>query len=93
MKFRSQVFTGPNEQGGLIDDLGLSADESTDIFKLVAVVLKLGNIKFVPSTNMDGTEGCVIGNEYGEESLFKYSFEHGILQLTYQINTSTHMKR
>ena len=32
----------------------------------VGAVLKLGNITFVPTTNMDGTEGCVISNDYGK---------------------------
>lgn len=30
----------------------------------MAAVLKLGNLNFVPVTNMDGTEGCKIENEY-----------------------------
>ena len=33
-------------------------------FQIVATVLKLGNLNFVPVTNMDGTEGCRIENEY-----------------------------
>ena len=32
--------------------------------QIVATVLKLGNLNFVPVTNMDGTEGCRIENEY-----------------------------
>ena len=66
-----------------LDDLGLTATETCDIFKaslslllwslkivhffhlqIVATVLKLGNLNFVPVTNMDGTEGCRIENEY-----------------------------
>ena len=27
-------------------------------------MLKLGNLMFVPTTNIDGTEGCGISNEY-----------------------------
>ena len=49
-----------------MEDIGLGADEICDIFKIVASVLKLGNLQFVPTTNMDGTEGCGISNEYGE---------------------------
>ena len=49
-----------------LEDLGLRGDEICDILKIVAAVLKLGNIQFVPTTNMDGTEGCGIANEYGE---------------------------
>lgn len=36
-----------------------------DVFRVIAVVLKLGNIKFVPSNNIDGTEGSAISNDYG----------------------------
>ena len=32
--------------------------------QIVATVLKLGNLNFVPVTNMDGTEGCRIEKEY-----------------------------
>ena len=46
-----------------LEDLGLRGDEICDILKIVAAVLKLGNIQFVPTTNMDGTEGCSIANE------------------------------
>ena len=30
----------------------------------MAAVLKLGNVNFVPMTNIDGTEGCRVENEY-----------------------------
>ena len=49
-----------------MEDIGLRTDEICDIFKIVASVLKLGNLQFVPTTNMDGTEGCGIANEYGK---------------------------
>lgn len=49
-----------------MEDIGLRAEEICDIFKIVASVLKLGNLQFVPTTNMDGTEGCGIANEYGK---------------------------
>ena len=34
------------------------------LFQVVAAVLKLGNVNFVPMTNIDGTEGCRVENEY-----------------------------
>ena len=49
-----------------MEDIGLRSDEICDILKIVASVLKLGNLQFIPTTNMDGTEGCGISNEYGE---------------------------
>ena len=49
-----------------MEDIGLKPDEICDIFKIVSSVLKLGNLQFVPTTNMDGTEGCSIANEYGK---------------------------
>lgn len=48
-----------------LDVLGLNQDEILSIFKVIAVVIKLGNLVFVPTTNIDGTEGCNISNEYG----------------------------
>ncbi|XP_034485399.1 unconventional myosin-Ia isoform X2 [Drosophila innubila] len=47
-----------------LDVLGLSCDEINSIFRVIAVVLKLGNFIFVPVTNIDGTEGCQISNVY-----------------------------
>ena len=49
-----------------MEDMGFSSKEISDIFRVVAAVLKLGNINFVPITNMDGTEGCAISNDYGK---------------------------
>lgn len=49
-----------------LDVLGLSCDETNSIFRVIAVVLKLGNFIFVPVTNIDGTEGCQISNVYGK---------------------------
>ena len=43
-----------------------------DIFRIMAAILKLGNVNFIPTTNMDGTEGCAISNDYGE----LFSWEH-----------------
>ena len=48
-----------------MEDLGMSPEEVAEVFRIVAAVLKLGNINFVPITNMDGTEGCALNNEYG----------------------------
>ncbi|XP_070143249.1 unconventional myosin-Ia isoform X3 [Drosophila kikkawai] len=47
-----------------LDVLGLSCDEISSIFRVIAVVLKLGNFIFVPITNIDGTEGCQVSNVY-----------------------------
>ncbi|KAL0271779.1 UNVERIFIED_CONTAM: hypothetical protein PYX00_008773 [Menopon gallinae] len=44
--------------------LGFTSEEIVNILKIVASVLKLGNICFVPSNNIDGTEGCTINNDY-----------------------------
>uniref|UniRef100_A0A336LWW2 CSON002516 protein n=1 Tax=Culicoides sonorensis TaxID=179676 RepID=A0A336LWW2_CULSO len=47
-----------------LEILGLSSDEILSIFKVIAVVLKLGNLSFIPTTNIDGTEGCEVSDEY-----------------------------
>jgi myosin-1 len=47
-----------------LEILGFASDEIVSIFKIIAVVLKLGNLNFIPITNIDGTEGCEISNEY-----------------------------
>ncbi|KAH8271474.1 hypothetical protein KR018_012392 [Drosophila ironensis] len=47
-----------------LDVLGLSCEEIGSIFRVIAVVLKLGNFIFVPITNIDGTEGCQVSNVY-----------------------------
>lgn len=47
-----------------LEDLGMTPDEILQVFRLVASILKLGNLNFVPTTNMDGTEGCGISNDY-----------------------------
>ncbi|XP_045467548.1 unconventional myosin-Ia [Harmonia axyridis] len=44
--------------------LGFSNEKVVDIFRIIAVILKLGNLQFVPCNNIDGTDGCVICNEY-----------------------------
>lgn len=45
--------------------LGLNETEIIDIFKIVSSILKLGNLNMVPTNNIDGTEGCIITNDYG----------------------------
>lgn len=49
-----------------LETLGFTADEIQSVFKVIAVVIKLGNLLFIPTTNIDGTEGCQVSNEYGE---------------------------
>lgn len=48
-----------------LEDLGFTPEESYGLWRIVAAILKLGNLQFVPTTNMDGTEGCAISNDYG----------------------------
>ncbi|XP_052866402.1 unconventional myosin-Ib [Anopheles cruzii] len=47
-----------------LEVLGFAQDEILSIFTILAVVLKLGNLTFIPTTNIDGSEGCEISNEY-----------------------------
>ncbi|XP_075231362.1 myosin 95E [Lycorma delicatula] len=47
-----------------MESLGFSPEEIVNILKIVSSVLKLGNIGFVPTNNIDGTEGCTISNDY-----------------------------
>lgn len=49
-----------------LEMLGFTGEEILSVFKIIAVVLKLGNLNFIPITNIDGTEGCEITNDYGE---------------------------
>lgn len=49
-----------------LEILGFTIEEVVNIFRIIAVVLKLGNLRFVPFNNIDGTEGCVIDNDYGK---------------------------
>ena len=49
-----------------MEDLGFHPEEIVDIFRIMSAVLKLGNINFIPTTNMDGTDGCAISNDYGK---------------------------
>ncbi|EAT34876.1 AAEL012922-PA [Aedes aegypti] len=47
-----------------LEVIGFNQDEIFSIFTILAVVLKLGNLVFIPTTNIDGSEGCEISNEY-----------------------------
>lgn len=49
---------------GSLERLGLAGEEIQTVFRILAVVLKLGNLSFLPTTNIDGTEGCSVTNEY-----------------------------
>ena len=64
-----------------MEDLGFHPEEIIDIFRIMSAVLKLGNINFIPTTNMDGTDGCAISNDYGKSLHLKNlaqlgAFEH-----------------
>ncbi|BES95755.1 Myosin tail [Nesidiocoris tenuis] len=47
-----------------LDTLGLTSDEILSVLKIIASVLKLGNVNFIATNNIDGTEGCTVSNEY-----------------------------
>ncbi|XP_045110459.1 unconventional myosin-Ia-like isoform X3 [Portunus trituberculatus] len=47
-----------------LDVLGMSWEEQLEVLKVVAAVLKLGNLTFTCVSNIDGTEGCVNENAY-----------------------------
>ncbi|XP_057666358.1 unconventional myosin-Ib isoform X2 [Diorhabda carinulata] len=49
---------------GALEVLGFTDTEIIDIFRVLAIILKLGNLQYVPCSNIDGTEGCSINNEY-----------------------------
>ncbi|XP_066141982.1 unconventional myosin-Ib isoform X1 [Euwallacea fornicatus] len=49
---------------GALEVLNFSPGDIVDIFRVLAVILKLGNIQFVPCSNIDGTDGCSISNDY-----------------------------
>ena len=70
-----------------MEDIGLTSEESCDIFKIVSSVLKLGNLQFVPTTNMDGTEGCSIANEYGELLLLIMMMMMMMMMMTLTMST------
>lgn len=49
-----------------LEILGFTNNDIIDIFRVIAIVLKLGNLQYVPCNNIDGTEGCSINNDYGK---------------------------
>lgn len=49
-----------------LEVLGFSVEDVISIFRVIAIILKLGNLQFVPCNNIDGTEGCAIKNDYGK---------------------------
>ncbi|KZS14110.1 Myosin-IB [Daphnia magna] len=52
-----------------LESVGFSAEDIVNIFRIVAAVLKLGNLIFTPVSNIDGTEGCSINNDYELEEV------------------------
>lgn len=48
-----------------LEILGFSTEEIVYVFKTLSAIIKIGNLVFVPTTNIDGTEGCHVSNEYG----------------------------
>lgn len=61
-----------------LEVLGFTNNDIIDIFRVIAIVLKLGNLQYVPCNNIDGTEGCSINNDYGKFStiLCKFVFDN-----------------
>ncbi|XP_058812061.1 unconventional myosin-Ia [Topomyia yanbarensis] len=54
-----------------LEVLGFSQEEIYSILTILAVVLKLGNLVFIPITHIDGSEGCEISNEYELDEIAK----------------------
>lgn len=50
-----------------VKELTFSTEEMEEIFKILAIILKIGNIKFQFNVNFDGTTGCSIQDEYGKQ--------------------------
>lgn len=61
--FGRTMFT-PQEA---LEILGFSASECQSVFQILAAVLKLGNIQFIPKTNVDGTQSSTMLNEHGQK--------------------------
>ena len=59
------LFVCECDQQKALELVGFSAEDIINILRIVAAVLKLGNLIFSPVSNIDGTEGCSINNEYG----------------------------
>nr|CAH0099998.1 unnamed protein product [Daphnia galeata] len=77
-----------------LETVGFSAEDIVNIFRIVAAVLKLGNLIFTPVSNIDGTEGCSINNEYELEevaTLLMISIDElrsALLYRTYSVSCS-----
>lgn len=48
-----------------LEILCFTPEKIAQIYKLIATILKLGNLIFISTTNIDGTEGCSIMNDHG----------------------------
>jgi len=76
-----------------LETVGFTSEEIVNIFRVVAAVLKLGNLIFDPVNNIDGTEGCCINNEYELEEvsmLLLISVDHlrsALLYRTFTVNS------
>lgn len=46
-----------------LEILCFTPEKIAQIYKLIATILKLGNLIFISTTNIDGTEGCSIMND------------------------------
>lgn len=47
--------------------LGFNEDETLFVWKLLASILKIGNLEFVPKIiSSTGTDSCSLANEYGK---------------------------
>ena len=70
--------------------LGFTPEEIVAILKIPAAVLKLGNLTFIPTNNIDGTEGCNISNIYGKENVYVWvSLSSGIIIFITQLLVDT----
>lgn len=49
--------------------LGFSAGQCGAVLRLLAFLLKLGNVQFEPQHNIDGSIGTRLQHEYGEDTL------------------------
>ncbi len=72
-----------------MEDLDMSQGEILDVWKIVAAILKLGNVQFVPTTNMDGTEGCVITNDYGKKKYIPVACDNTARSICWYFQSSS----
>ena len=45
--------------------IGFEESEITSLFRIVAIILKLGNVSFKHRNNFDGTNGCSVSDGEG----------------------------